>query len=119
MFKFLIAAVAAFALAGCAQIGADFAAGAKSVSTGINEVSGALSSPAATQAAANLQAGATAIACDVSSASAVWTKINAAVKAGQAITRDAQTVYAVSAILCQSFGGTARGPETVPANAGS
>lgn len=108
--------LACISLAGCAQFGKDFAAGAASVASGVNAVAGALSSPAATQAAANLQAGATAIACDVSSASAVWTQINAAIAAGKAITRDAQTIYAVSSILCTSLGGTVLGPEVVPAS---
>jgi len=108
--------LAASALAGCAQLGKDFVVGAASVASGVNAVSGALSSPAATQAAANLKAGAAAIACDVSSASTVWTQINAAIAAGKAITRDAQTIYAVSSILCTSLGGTVLGPEVVPAS---
>jgi hypothetical protein len=79
----LAAALAASVfLAGCAQLGQDFAAGAASVATGVNAVAGALSSPAATQAAANLKAGSQAIVCDFSAVANAADQIALAVKAG-------------------------------------
>lgn len=100
------AALCALALSGCAQLTAD-----------INNTRDWLSSPATTQAAANLKAGAQAIVCDVSSLAALDQKINAAIDAGQAIDRDVNTIYTVSSILCTSLGGTPVGTAIVPPTA--
>jgi hypothetical protein len=92
----------ALALSGCAG----FTNAANSVAAGINTVSAAASSPAATQAVSNLKAGAQAILCDVGNVSAVATQVLTAVKAGKALIADTQTVYAASSIVCASLGGS-------------
>jgi hypothetical protein len=115
-FVFGVLAIAAVALAGCAQLGRDFAAGAQSVASGVNSVAAALSSPAATQAAANLKAGSQATACDFSQVANAVDQIALAVKAGQAIQRDAQTALTISDAVCTAFGGAPMGTVTVPAS---
>jgi hypothetical protein len=101
----LIAALGlGFGLAGCAQLTPD-----------INDVTAALSSPAANQAAANLTAGAQAIACDFSAVANATEQIAAAVKAG-GLQRDAQTALVVSNIACTALGGTPLGTVTVPSS---
>lgn len=89
-------------LCGCAQ-----------VASGINQVNGALTSPAANQAVANLKAGAQAIVCSIANISAVATQINADVKAGSAVIKDTQTVYVVSSDVCKALGGTVTGTAVV------
>ncbi|MGD1035903.1 MAG: hypothetical protein ABR878_01665 [Roseiarcus sp.] len=96
----------ALGLAGCASA-------VNTAVSDINSLTGALSSPAATQAAANLKAGAKALACDVSGASALADQIAAAVKAGTAVIRDASSVYVVSSDVCAALGGAPIGPAIV------
>lgn len=96
-------AVLAIGLSGCV------------ISDDINSITASLSTPAATQAAANLKAGATALLCTISNVSAVAQGLNAQVKAGTVMVRDTNTVYIVSSTLCASLGGTVTGSATVPA----
>jgi hypothetical protein len=106
----VLAGAFALALCSCAQVVSD-----------INAVTGALSSPAANQAAANLKAGAAAVACTVASVDQVIQEVENDVgvpsKYAAVIKRDTKTVYVVSAAACAYFGGTSAGPVTVPTNA--
>ena len=77
MNKLLIALALAASLAGCAQI-----------ASGINAVNGALTSPAANQAVANLKSGSQAILCAVANTAAVAGALEQAVNSGQAIVKD-------------------------------
>jgi hypothetical protein len=107
MNKLIIAMPLVLGLAGCAN-------GVNAIATDINTLTGALSSPAATQAAANLKAGAQAVLCDISSAANVGVQLAQAVSAKQAIIKDAQTVYVVSSTLCAALGGNTIGTAVVP-----
>jgi hypothetical protein len=101
---FFFLAAAAFGLAGCAAVDSQ-----------ITQLATTLSSPAATQAAANLKAGAQAIACDFSAVANATAQIADAVEAG-GVKRDAQTALVVSNIVCTSLGGTPMGTVIVPAS---
>ena len=104
----MTAAACTLVLSGCAQITGD-----------INTVAAALGSPQATQAIANLKAGATAIACDTSNISNLLAGIAKAVGGAShgtvVFTRDAESVYVASSTLCAAGGGIAAGSETIPA----
>lgn len=106
MFKHLRVALvcALFPLAGCA-----------SISNGINSVTASLSSPNATQAAANLKAGAMAFVCAVNSVSAIASEVAVQVDAGKVAVRDTHTVFVVSGTLCKALGGVVTGTAVVPA----
>jgi len=95
-----------------------------SVTTAVNDINsltGALSSPAANQAAANLKAGAQAVACTVADVDIVAQEIELNVTVPKAyavaIKRDTTSIYVVSTAACAFFGGTAIGTQTVPASA--
>ncbi len=113
MKNLAVVSALAFSLAGCN--------GVTTLTNDINAVTGALSSPAANQAAANLRAGAQAIACSVANVAALVKQIESGVqipsKYAVAIVRDTNTVYVVSTDACAFFGGQSLGPEVVPANA--
>jgi Ca2+/Na+ antiporter len=94
--------VGALALSGCNAV------------DNINSVTGALSSPQATQAAANLKAGAQAIVCAVNGASAAYNQIAIAIKEGKAAINDANNILTVTTVLCKSLGGVPSGVATVP-----
>jgi len=100
---------AAIALSGCANV-------IDAATDDINKVAAALSSPAATQAAANLKARSQAIACDFSAVANAADQIALAVAAGKAVQKDAQTALVVSDIVCKSLGGTPMGTVAVPAS---
>lgn len=103
----IIASLAFMCLAsGCAQI-----------SSGINSVTGALSSPSANTAIANLKAGGQALLCAVANTAAVSGAIANAVNANQAIIRDSQNIYVISSDLCTVFGGKVVSTVTLPASA--
>jgi PBP1b-binding outer membrane lipoprotein LpoB len=104
MHRYLLLALGVLALSGCSQVVSD-----------INSVTGALSSPQATQAAANLKAGATALICDVGSVADLTAAIEAQVKAGKAAIRDSENVYVIAGSVCSTLGGTVVGPVIVPA----
>lgn len=87
------------------------------VACNLNADAGALSSPAANQAVANIKAGAKAIVCAVPSVAQIADQIAQQTKAGQVAIKDAQTVYAVSSTVCAALGGTSTGTATVPASA--
>ena len=106
----VLAGAFALALCSCAQVVSD-----------INSLTGALSSPAANQAAANLKAGAAAVACTVASVDQVVQEVENDVgvpsKYAAVIKRDTKTVYVVSEAACAYFGGTYAGTVTVPSTA--
>jgi len=83
----------------------------------INSLTGALSSPAASTAASNLRAGATALICDVGDVSLLTNQIATQIGAGHALIKDSQNVYVVSSTVCAALGGAVVGPEIVPASA--
>ncbi|HEY1453763.1 MAG TPA: hypothetical protein VGF57_09910 [Roseiarcus sp.] len=86
--------------------------------SGINAVAGALSSPTATQAAANLQAGAKAIVCDVSGVASLAQSIEKQGVGSKVMAKDTSDVYAASSAVCAALGGSAvPGTVTVPASA--
>jgi hypothetical protein len=86
--------------------------------SGINEISGALTSPQATQAFANLKAGAVAIACDTANISGLVASIAKQVggtsHGNVVFTRDATSVYVAASTLCTAGGGIVEGKETIP-----
>lgn len=108
MTKIATTLAIALSLSGCA--------GAITTATNdINALTGALSSPQATQAAANLKAGMTALLCDVGDVAALASAIETQVKAGKAAIKDTQTLYVISGDTCLTLGGQVIGPTTVPA----
>jgi hypothetical protein len=114
MKNLLLASVFALSLSGCAN-------GIPTVVNDINAVTAALSSPAATQATANLKAGSQAIACAVGDISQLVGNVAVAVGGsgpGNAVLiRDAASVYVASATVCTTLGGSVIAVETVPAGA--
>jgi len=106
----VLAGAFALALGACSQ-----------VVSGINDVTAALSSPAANQAAANLKAGAAAVACTVADVDTVAQQIELNVTVPKAyavaIKRDTNSIWVVSNAACAFFGGTSIGTEKVPATA--
>ena len=96
--------LAMMTLSGCAQI-----------ANGINQVNGALTSPAANQAIANLKVGSQALLCALANASAIAGPLETAVNSGQAAVKDTQDVYVVSATLCAALGGSVIATVTIPA----
>ena len=103
MSKHIIIIIAiAFALAGC-----------NSAVSNINAVTGALTSPQAQQAVANLKAGSQAIVCAVNGVAAAYDQIAVAVGEGKAAIKDANNIYTVSSVLCKSLGGTVTGTGVV------
>ena len=110
MFRKLISALLGCTLmvsvAGCAQ-----------VTAGINSVTGALSSPAADQAAHNLEVGAMAFVCNVSSIAKLASLVETGIANGNIATIDPKsslaatyditnTVIVVSEDVCTSLQGT-------------
>ena len=91
-----LALTASAALAGCAE-----------VTSGINSVTAALSTPAATQAAANIKSVTLSFTCTVANVSAVESQIASLVSTSQAAIKDSQTVCLASSALCDALGGTA------------
>jgi hypothetical protein len=104
-----VAVAAAIALSGCANV-------IDAATDDIDKVAAALSSPAATQAVANLKAGSQAIACDFSAVANAADQIALAVAAGKAVQKDAQTALVVSDIVCTALGGRPMGTVAVPAS---
>jgi PBP1b-binding outer membrane lipoprotein LpoB len=112
---FLPAALVAALLSGCAQI-----------ATGINQVNAALTSTAANQAVANLEAGATVLICNIPSLASQAAAIETALAKGQIATLDPKsalaktyeitsTVLAVSQDVCTGLQGTAGGKAAISA----
>ena len=102
MTKIIIIITVAFALSGC-----------NSAVSNINAVTGALTSPQAQQAVANLKAGSQATICVVSGLAAAYDQIAVAVDEGKAAIKDANNIYTVSSVLCKSLGGTVTGTGVV------
>jgi len=86
-----------------------------SVTSGINSITGALTSPAANQAVANLKAGSQAVLCTIAGLANETNAVATAVNAKQAIIVDSQTAYVISGSLCTALGGTVGATVTVPA----
>ncbi|MGD1016758.1 MAG: hypothetical protein ABR863_10020 [Roseiarcus sp.] len=103
------AIAAAIALSGCANV-------IDAATDDIAKITATLSSPAATQAAANLKAGSQAIACDFTAVANAADQIALAVAAGKAVQKDAQTALVVSNIVCTALGGAPMGTVTIPAS---
>ena len=93
-------------------------AGCSSVVSQINSVTSALSSPQATQAAANLKSGATALICFVGDTAALASAIEQQVSAGKAAIRDSENVYVVTGSVCATLGGQIVAPVIVPPGVG-
>jgi uncharacterized protein YceK len=100
--------------------------GCSSVVSGINSVTGALSSPAANQAAANLTAGAIALVCNIQSIASLATVVETGIangsiatinpNSGLAQTYDiTNTVLTVSSAVCTSLKGTVGAQASVTA----
>jgi hypothetical protein len=106
--------VACAGLAGVTLAGCN---GVTNAVNGIDAITGALSSPAANQAAANLKTGTTAVVCDVGNVAALASKIEAAIRAGSALVKDTADVYTVSSSVCAALGGASQGTATVPPSA--
>ena len=91
---------------------------ADQVTSDINSISGALTSPQTTQALANLKAGAVAIACDTASISnlvaSIAKQVGGTSHGNVVFTRDAESVYVASSTLCTAGGGIVAGSETIP-----
>ena len=100
--NFIPAVAIAFALAGC-----------NSAVSNINAVTGALTSPQAQQAVANLKAGSQDFICVVNGLAAAYDQIAVAVDEGKAAIKDANNIYTVSSVLCKSLGGTVTGTGVV------
>ena len=98
MRKIALAGVMALVLSGCAEF---------------DRLAATLASPQTTQAVANLQAGARALVCALSNASAVAAQVEQAIDAGQAVVGTTGKVYVASAIVCASLGGTVAGTAIV------
>ena len=89
-----LAGAMALALSGCAEF---------------DRLTATLASPQTTQAIANVQAGARALICALSTASAVAGQVESAVAAGQAVIGTTGKIYVASAIVCTSLGGVIAG----------
>ena len=98
----IIIITVAFALSGC-----------NSAVSNINAVTGALTSPQAQQAVANIKAGSQAFVCVVNGLAAAYDQIAVAVDEGKAAIKDANNIYTVSSVLCKSLGGTVTGTGVV------
>lgn len=101
----ILSTVLILGLAGCSQ-----------VVSGINSVTGALTSPAANKAAANLKTGTTALVCFVGGVSALTNNIASQVNAGAALIKDSTEVYVISSNICAALGGTVTGTSIVGVN---
>lgn len=99
MKRIVIAGAFALSLAGCQSSGLDE----------FQKFVDVLGSPRTTQAVANLQAGAHALVCALSSASAVAAQVERAVDAGQAVVGTTGKIYVASAVVCASLGGAVAG----------
>ena len=107
----IVSLALAAALAGCSSTGS-------SVVNAVNSVTGALSSPSANQAAANLKAGALAIVCHVADVSAIAGQIEQQGLGSKVLAKDTTDVYAASSAVCAALGGSAvPGVVTVPVSA--
>jgi hypothetical protein len=99
------------------------AAGCAQVTAGINDVTGALSSKQATQAATNVNAFTQGFVCGLGSLSGLASTVQAQLKAqmnvGNAmVATDTGVVYVISEDLCLSLGGEIAGSAvTVPPTA--
>lgn len=91
MKKIVLAAALGLSLTGCAQIIA---------------LRDQLADPKTAQALAAAKGWAQIASCQIANLSAVATKIEAAVKADKAAIDTTGNVYTVSAIVCQTLGGT-------------
>lgn len=111
---FAAAGSLALALSGCSSLSSGIANFGNSVAGAINNVSTAASSPAATQAAANLKAGMTALVCYVGDVSALTNQIATQIGAGHALIMDSANVYVISANTCTALGGSVVGNGTIP-----
>lgn len=74
--------------------------------TAITSARDFLNDPKTAQAAATIRSWRTAFVCDLSNAAILAGKIEAAVNASQAVQTTTGTVYTVSAVVCQSLGGS-------------
>jgi hypothetical protein len=122
--RLLAAALALAALAGCSSLNIDKSAAA--LTNGINSVTSALTSPQANQAVANLEAGSTAIICNIQAGATEALTVEAAFASGSAAAIDPKstlgkiyettsTVVAVSAAVCTGLRGTVGGKAYVSA----
>ncbi len=98
MKKIAILAVAVLPLAGCAPL---------------KEAADWFASPQAAIALANAKGWAQVASCSISNLATVATKIEVAVKANKAALDTTGNVYTVSAIVCQSLGGTVTSMQAV------
>lgn len=96
--RILIAAALILPLAGCAQVVA---------------LRDQLADPRTAQALAVARGWAQIATCQIANLSAVATKIEAAVKADKAAVDTTGQVFTVSAIVCQSLGGSVTSLQTV------
>jgi hypothetical protein len=108
---FIPFATITLALSGCSatQITTD----ATAISGGINAIATAASSPGATQAAANLKAGAVALLCGVNDVAAIASQVEAQISAGNALIKDTQDIYVASSTICGALGGSVISPSVV------
>lgn len=125
----LLAALAA--LAGCSSVpaGANQTPSTSflsNVASGINQVTAALSSPAANQAVANLEAGATVLICNIESTSSEALTIETGIADGSIATIDpksalgrayeiSSTVLVASTAVCTGLKGTVGGKAAISA----
>jgi hypothetical protein len=111
--KWIDASVSALALTAlAASLG-----GCNSIASGINSITGALSSPQAAQAVANLKAGNQALLCALADVTAVAAVLDQQIKAGAALYKDSSDAYVVSGTICLALGGQVIGSVTVPPTA--
>lgn len=85
----------------------------QAVAADVNAITGALSSPAANQAAANIRIGATAFVCAVSSISNLTNQISTEIGAGHALIKNSGNVYVISKAICGALQGVVTGSEPV------
>ena len=97
------ARASALALSGCNTVVSD-----------INKVTGALTSPQAQQAVANLKSGSQAFICAVNGVAVVYANVATAIGEGKAAIHDANTILVISSALCASLGGSVTGTAVVP-----
>ena len=95
----VLSAFGALALGGCAQF---------------DSIVATLSSPATTQAIANLKSGATVLICAVADSAAVAAKVESAVNAGNALQATNGKVLVASATVCDALGGAVTAKTVVP-----
>lgn len=118
--RLLAAALALAGLAGCSST-SNFAT---NFANGINTVTAALSSPQASQAVANLKAGADALICNIASLDAEAAKIETGIAGGSVATIDPKsslgkayevtsTVLTVSQTVCTDLGGAIGGNASI------